>query len=40
MPDTRTQLSLLLAAAWLAGAAQAAPDARPGIDPAALYQQH
>ena len=40
MPDTPTQLSLLLAAAWLAGAAQAAPDARPGIDPAALYQQH
>jgi len=38
MPDTRTQLSLLLAAAWLAGAAQAAPDTV--IDPAALYQQH
>ena len=40
MRKSLTKLPLLLAAAWLAGAAQAAPDAGTGIDAGALYQQH
>ena len=40
MPNPLKKLAFLLATAWLAGSAQAAPDASIGIDAAALYQQH
>ncbi len=40
MHEVRTKFTLLLATAWLASAAQAAPEAKARIDAGALYQQH